>query len=66
VSQNVCLSLHSCGKAGQRWEPGGKAVHRAGERSSSKTGPVSVRCDGATARGLLTVKSERPGSFRKR
>ena len=36
------------------------------ERSSSKTGPVLVRYDRATAKGQLTVKSERPGSLRKR
>lgn len=36
------------------------------ERSSSKIGLVSVRCDGANARGELPVESERPGNFKKR
>lgn len=36
------------------------------ETSSSKTGPVSVRCDRATANGQLTVKSESPRSLWRR
>lgn len=41
-------------------------MYRAGREELIENCPVSVRCDGANARGKLPVKSEGPGNFKKR